>query len=94
YEAEAEAALSVLDVPVELLIMDPPRAGLTPAVHEALAELLPGQIAYISCDPATLARDVKRIISNGYRLESITPFDLFPHTAHTESVTLLCRGGL
>jgi 23S rRNA (uracil1939-C5)-methyltransferase len=91
YESEAEAALSVLDVPVDLLIMDPPRAGLTPAVHDALAELLPGQIAYISCDPATLARDVKRIISKGYRLESITPFDLFPHTAHTESVTLLTR---
>jgi 23S rRNA (uracil1939-C5)-methyltransferase len=56
-----------------------------------LAELLPGQIAYISCDPATLARDVKRILQRGYHLQSVTPFDLFPHTAHVESVTLMSR---
>jgi len=91
YEAEAEAALPALDIPVDLLLMDPPRAGLTPAVHDVLAELLPGQIAYISCDPATLARDVKRILQRGYHLQSVTPFDLFPHTAHVESVSLMSR---
>lgn len=89
YEAQAEDVLPTLDMPADLLIMDPPRAGLTPAVHDALAKLQPKQIAYISCDPATLARDIKRILDNGYRLVSITPFDLFPHTAHIETIVLL-----
>jgi 23S rRNA (uracil1939-C5)-methyltransferase len=89
YEAQAEAVLPTLNMPVDLLVMDPPRSGLAPAVHDALAELQPRQIAYISCDPATLARDVKRILSNGYQLQSITPFDLFPHTAHVETIVLM-----
>ena len=89
YEAQAEAVLPTLNMPVDLLVMDPPRSGLAPAVHDALGELLPRQIAYISCDPATLARDVKRILGNGYQLQSITPFDLFPHTAHVETIVLL-----
>ena len=88
YEAEAEEVLPTLNISADLVIMDPPRAGLTPAVHDALAELKPAQIAYISCDPATLARDTKRILENGYRLISVTPFDLFPHTAHIESISL------
>jgi len=91
YEAQAEEVLPSLDEPVDLLVMDPPRAGLAPAVHEALAELLPQQIAYISCDPATLARDVKRILSHGYRLDSVTPFDQFPHTGHIETVVLMSK---
>jgi 23S rRNA (uracil1939-C5)-methyltransferase len=91
YEAQAEEVLPTLDTQVDLLIMDPPRSGLAPAVHDALAKLQPKQIAYISCDPATLARDVKRIIGNGYHLQSITPFDLFPHTGHIEAVVLLSR---
>jgi 23S rRNA (uracil1939-C5)-methyltransferase len=91
YEAEAEEVLPSLDIQADLLIMDPPRTGLAPAVHDALAKLQPAQIAYISCDPATLARDVKRIISNDYHLQSVTPFDLFPHTAHIETVVLMSR---
>jgi len=91
YEAEAEDVLPTLDLPVDLLIMDPPRSGLAPAVHDALAKLQPAQIAYISCDPATLARDAKRILGNGYQLISVTPFDLFPHTAHVETVVLMSR---
>jgi 23S rRNA (uracil1939-C5)-methyltransferase len=89
YEAAAEVVLPALDEPADLLIMDPPRAGLDPAVHTAIAAIQPAQIAYISCDPATLARDTKRLLASGYRLESITPFDLFPHTGHIESITLL-----
>lgn len=88
YEAQAEDVLPARDMPVDLLVMDPPRSGLAPAVHDALAKLQPEQIAYISCDPATLARDTKRILANGYQLDSITPFDLFPHTAHIESISL------
>lgn len=89
YEAQAEAVLSTLEIPADLLVMDPPRSGLAPAVHDALVKLQPKQIAYISCDPATLARDVKRIVTHGYQLQSITSFDLFPHTAHVETVVLL-----
>lgn len=91
YEAQAEDVLPTLDLPVDLLIMDPPRAGLAPAVHDALAKIQPAQIAYISCDPATLARDTKRILGNGYQLQSLTPFDLFPHTGHIECVVLMSR---
>jgi 23S rRNA (uracil1939-C5)-methyltransferase len=89
YVAAAEVVLPALDEPADLLIMDPPRAGLDPAVHTVIAAIQPAQIAYISCDPATLARDTKRLLASGYRLESITPFDLFPHTGHIESITLL-----
>ncbi len=91
YEAEAEQVMPTIDFPVDLLVMDPPRAGLAPTVHDALAKLLPAQIVYISCDPATLARDVKRILAHGYRLESIIPFDMFPHTAHVESIVMMAR---
>jgi 23S rRNA (uracil1939-C5)-methyltransferase len=91
YEAQAEEVLPTLDLPVDLLVMDPPRSGLAPAVHDALAKLQPAQIAYISCDPATLARDVKRIMGNGYQLQLVTPFDLFPHTGHIETVVLMSR---
>ncbi|MDY6872751.1 MAG: class I SAM-dependent RNA methyltransferase [Chloroflexota bacterium] len=88
YEAEAEAVAPSLEGPVDIVVMDPPRAGLAPAVHDALATLAPRQIAYISCDPATLARDVKKILQNGYKLVSVTPFDLFPQTSHIESVSI------
>lgn len=91
YEAEAEEVLPALDEPVDILVMDPPRAGLAPAVHDALGKLMPKQIAYVSCDPATLARDVKKILAKGYRWESVTPFDLFPQTGHVESVSILIR---
>ena len=91
YEAQAEVVLPTLDMPADLLVMDPQRSGLTPAVHDALEKLQPKQIAYISCDPATLARDVKRILSNGYQIKSITPFDLFPHTAHIESIVMMAK---
>lgn len=91
YEAQAEEVLPTLNMPVDLLVMDPPRSGLAPAVHDALAKLQPEQIAYISCDPATLARDTKRILEHGYVLRSVTPFDLFPHTAHIEVITILSR---
>ncbi len=91
FEAQAEDVLPTLNLPADLLIMDPPRTGLAPAVHDALAELAPTQIAYISCDPATLARDIKRILPHGYHLDCVTPFDQFPHTAHIETIALMSR---
>lgn len=88
YEAQAEAVLSTLKVEMDVLIADPPRAGLAPEVHDALEQLKPLQIAYISCDPATLARDARKLLTKGYRLSSVQPFDQFPHTAHIESICI------
>ncbi len=88
YESEAEKVLPSLDIQADILIADPPRAGLAPQVHDALDSVQPQQIAYISCDPATLARDTRKIIDKGYHLVSVTPFDLFPQTGHIESISL------
>lgn len=91
YEAESEEVLPTLEEQPDLLVMDPPRAGLAPAVHDAIGKLHPKQIAYISCDQATLARDTKKMLQKGYQLVSITPFDLFPQTSHIESVSILTK---
>jgi 23S rRNA (uracil1939-C5)-methyltransferase len=93
YEADAEVVLPTLDFRIDLLIIDPPRAGLAPEIHDALNNIQPEQIAYISCDPATLARDARKLIDKGYRLESVTPFDLFPQTAHIESISIFMKVG-
>jgi 23S rRNA (uracil1939-C5)-methyltransferase len=71
--------------------VDPPRAGLHPRVVARVAELEPRRIVYVSCNPATLARDVKDFASAGYRLGETAPFDLFPHTPHIECVARLER---
>ncbi len=88
YEANAEAVLPSLNAQFDLLVVDPPRAGLAPVVHDALENIQPQQIAYISCDSATLARDARKIIQKGYHLISVTPFDQFPQTAHIETISL------
>ena len=67
--------------------MDPPRAGLEPAALDAIVRMKPATIIYVSCDPSTLARDAARLLSSGYRLRSVTPFDLFPQTYHIESIS-------
>lgn len=72
-------------------VLDPPRAGVDRRALDALVALQPEWIAYVSCDPATLARDLKRLVVQGYRLERIKPFDLFPQTYHIESISLLRR---
>lgn len=72
-------------------VLDPPRAGVDRRALDALVALQPEWIAYVSCDPATLARDLKRLVAQDYRLERIKPFDLFPQTYHIESISLLRR---
>jgi 23S rRNA (uracil1939-C5)-methyltransferase len=72
-------------------LVDPPRSGLDSRVLDALQALGPRVIAYVSCDPSTLARDAKRLIAGGYSLKQVTPFDLFPQTYHIESISLFER---
>ena len=74
-----------------VLLMDPPRAGSTPAFLEAAAALAPERIVYISCNPATQARDVKQLVESGYTVRTIRPVDMFPHTDHVESIVMLER---
>jgi 23S rRNA (uracil1939-C5)-methyltransferase len=74
------------------LLVDPPRKGLTPEVMEAILQAPPNRLAYISCNPATLARDLGRLTSEaGYRLRPVQPVDFFPQTSHVECVALLER---
>lgn len=88
YEAPAEQVLPHLKDYADIVILDPPRAGLDRAVIDALIAKKPETIAYVSCDPATLARDAARLIAGGYKLKQVTPFDLFPQTYHIESISI------
>ncbi|MCX7975882.1 MAG: class I SAM-dependent RNA methyltransferase [Bellilinea sp.] len=92
YIGAAEEVLPGLQLSGKVVVvLDPPRAGVDRRALDALVALQPEWIAYVSCDPATLARDLKRLVAQGYRLERIKPFDLFPQTYHIESISLLRR---
>ena len=75
----------------QVITVDPPRKGLGPEVPAILASMAPERIVYVSCDPATLARDVKRLEELGYRVVRAQAVDLFPRTAHVETIVLLQR---
>ncbi|MBK4732856.1 23S rRNA (uracil(1939)-C(5))-methyltransferase RlmD [Oxynema sp. CENA135] len=77
------------DRPPDLVLLDPPRKGCDRAVLEGLLELRPRQLVYISCKPATLARDLKILCEGGYRLTTVQPADFFPQTSHVESAAFL-----
>jgi 23S rRNA (uracil1939-C5)-methyltransferase len=85
--ALAEQALAQVNPPIDVLVVDPPRAGLGQAVVAQILRLAPTTLAYISCDPATLARDARQLVAGGYQLLHMTPFDLFPQTYHIESIS-------
>ena len=76
---------------VDFVLLDPPRAGAESAVIKGILDLHPREISYVSCDPATLARDLKKLLAGGYVLDSIAGFDLFPQTHHVETVVWLTR---
>jgi len=87
YEGNAEDVIPHLEVKPDIVLVDPPRSGLDKAVIDGILKSSPSLIAYISCDPSTLARDAARLISGGYKLKEVTPFDLFPQTHHIESIS-------
>ena len=89
----ASKVLSLLNdiSPDDAVVVDPPRAGLDFALIGKLLEMTPSHISYISCDPATLARDLKRFAEAGYSVKRVTPVDMFPGTAHVECVVQLHR---
>jgi 23S rRNA (uracil1939-C5)-methyltransferase len=78
-------------VRAEVVVADPPRAGFHPKALTALATLTPDRIVYVSCNPATLARDVGDLARQGYRLDWVQPVDMFPQTPHIEAVARLSR---
>lgn len=78
----------------DIAVLDPPRAGCRPEPLKAVAKIGVERIVYVSCDPATLARDIKLLISLGYEFKEATPVDMFPMTGSVECVALLCRQGL
>jgi 23S rRNA (uracil1939-C5)-methyltransferase len=88
YEGAAEDVIPHLETKPDIVLVDPPRAGLDKSVVDGILKLTPGVIAYVSCDPSTLARDAARFIKEGYKLKDVTPFDLFPQTYHIESVAI------
>ncbi|HVN95017.1 MAG TPA: 23S rRNA (uracil(1939)-C(5))-methyltransferase RlmD [Syntrophorhabdaceae bacterium] len=73
----------------DITVVDPPRGGLTPAACNLIATLKPRKLIYISCNPSTLARDLKLFIAKGYTIGKIAPFDFFPHTSHSETFVYL-----
>jgi len=75
----------------DLVVLDPPRSGAGKRVTRSLVDLGAPRVRYVSCDPATLARDIAPLIAAGYGIEEAHLFDLFPETFHIESVMLLTR---
>ena len=79
------------DIKPTVIVVDPPRKGLTESFIQSAAEMSPDKVVYISCNPATLARDLKLFQDLGYKTEKIQPVDLFPQSYHTDAVALLVR---
>ncbi|WP_425463714.1 hypothetical protein, partial [Methanocalculus natronophilus] len=89
YHFKADEALQKLkSFNIDKVFLDPPRKGLDEIFLKTLVSLEPKRIIYVSCNVATLARDSQYLVSKGYQLKEVTPFDMFPQTSHIESVAL------
>ena len=75
-------------------MIDPPRKGCDGALIATIAAMRPKRVVYVSCDPATLARDLKLFGESGYKTEAVTPADMFPGTAHVETVVRLTKSNI
>ena len=91
YEGSAEEVLPLLEVKPDLVVLDPPRSGIERRALAALVKMAPEQLVYISCNPATLARDAKHLIEAGYKLEESILMDMFPQTFHIESLNFFSK---
>jgi len=91
HEGLVEKVLPKIEGAIDAAIVDPPRAGCGPQVIEALIDKRVKRLVYVSCDPATLARDARQLLGSGYSLIEVQPVDIFPHTYHIESVSLFNR---
>jgi 23S rRNA (uracil1939-C5)-methyltransferase len=91
--ADVAARLAAVDH-ADLVVVNPPRKGCAPAVLEQLVRLAPRAVAYLSCDPDTLARDLAWLAAHGYRARSVTPFDMLPHTPHVEALAIIEPGAV
>lgn len=89
--ANVEEFLSTFKQGADLAVVDPPREGLMPEIVRRLGQVAPGQIIYVSCEPPTLARDLRGLLDGGYEISGIDLFDLFPQTFHMETVVQLRR---
>lgn len=91
---DAKSAAEVLKnegIKPDVVILDPPRKGCAEELLKTVSEIAPKKIVYVSCDPATLARDCTRLLPLGYEVREVTPVDIFPRTAHVETVALLTK---
>ena len=91
---KTEDVLAGLGQKPDVVILDPPRAGCQPQALRSLVELAPPRVAYVSCDPETLARDLKLLCQGSYDLQLVVPLDMFPQTHHVECVALLAPHGI
>ncbi|MEI6153735.1 MAG: 23S rRNA (uracil(1939)-C(5))-methyltransferase RlmD [Deltaproteobacteria bacterium] len=92
HEGRVENVLKTLPLSnVDLLVVDPPREGISKDGLALMFTIKPKTIAYISCNPSTLSRDLKEFIGQGYAIAEIAPFDFFPHTSHMETLAILGR---
>ncbi len=96
YKGEAEVIIPDLykkGTKADVIVVDPPRKGCDVKLLDTIAEMKPEKVVYVSCDPATCARDVKYLVERGYELNKVQPVDMFPWTGHVEAIILMTKCG-